>query len=81
VTTAMGVTMGGDLEPWCYGSSGSTQPWTNRSRAQAELKCKQTPFICDGTRSDVTLKANFAKKKNIQTALESNKLCLFYFIF
>lgn len=35
----------------------------------------------DGTRSDVTLKANFAKKKNIQTALESNKLCLFYFIF
>lgn len=35
----------------------------------------------DGTRSDVMLKATFAKKKNIQTALESNKLCLFYFIF
>lgn len=45
MTTAMGVTMGGDLEPQCYGSYGSTQPWTNHSPAQAELKCKQTPFI------------------------------------
>lgn len=71
MTTAMGVTMGGDLEPWCYGSSGSTQPWTNRSRAQAELKCKQTPFICDGTRSDVTLKATFAKKKKTYKLLWS----------